>query len=332
MMQQSVKSLQKRVLQLGPDDFESLALEIFRLQAHGNPVYRRYLELVQRDPHTVEQVAQIPFLPIDFFKSHTVRTGTWEPQAVFESSGTGSGIRSRHAVPDVAFYLQVCRLIFESRYGALQDYIVLALLPSYLERGHSSLVLMAQHFMELSGHQLSGFYLNEYEKLVATIDKARLSGKKILLLGVSFALLNLAEQGPFTWPELMVMETGGMKGRRQELIREELHNILCKGFGVSQIYSEYGMTELLSQAYADKEGYFKAPPWLKVYIREINDPFARMAHGRSGGINVVDLANLHSCAFIETADLGIVQQNGSFQVLGRFDHAEARGCNLMLYS
>ncbi len=332
MMQQSVLSLKQRILNVGPDNFEALALEVFQLQAAENRIYRAYLDLLKCKPESVQKLSQVPFLPIDFFKSHRIRTGTWQPQAVFESSGTGSGTRSKHAVPEVAFYLQVCRQIFESHYGSLQDYIMLALLPSYLEREHSSLVLMARHFIELTGHALSGFYLHDHEKLIATVEKAGATGKKVLLLGVSFALLELAEQGPFNWPQLLVMETGGMKGRRQELIREELHAILCKGFGVAQIHSEYGMTELLSQAYAQKNGLFVAPPWMRVYIREINDPFEQLGVGRTGGVNVIDLANFQSCAYIETADLGIMQQNGSFNILGRFDHAEARGCNLMLYS
>lgn len=331
MMDESLTTLPERILNLNPEGFELLALEIFKLQARHNLVYKQYLHHLSFDPLQVARVEDIPFLPIAFFKGHEVKTGNWQAEAVFESSGTGSGIRSMHAVPDVNFYLKVCRQIFENRYGLLQDYIVLALLPSYLERQHSSLVVMAQHFIEESGHQLSGFYLYEYEKLIATVEAAQRSGKKVLLLGVSFALLDLAERGPFKWPELVVMETGGMKGRRQELIRSELHRLLCQGFGVSRIHSEYGMTELLSQAYAAKNGQFIAPPWMRVYIREINDPFEQMAPGRTGGINVVDLANFHSCAFIEASDLGIRHQDGTFEVLGRFDHAEARGCNLMLY-
>ncbi len=331
-MQQFDLTLPQRILSLEPNGFESLALEVFRLQAAQNSVYKQYLQCLKCDPQSVHKIADIPFLPISFFKGHEVKTGAWQAEAVFESSGTGTGARSRHAVPNVRFYLHVTEQVFSTAYGPINDFIVLALLPSYLERQHSSLVLMAQHFMELSGHPLSGFYLYEHTELIATVEKALGTGKKVLLLGVSFALLDLAEQGPFNWQNLVVMETGGMKGRRQELIREELHDILCNAFGVLYIHSEYGMTELLSQAYAGKKGVFIAPPWMQVYIREVNDPFKLLEAGRTGGINVVDLANYSTCSFIETADLGIKHKNGTFEVLGRFDNSEARGCNLMLYS
>nr|WP_224996551.1 acyl transferase [Cesiribacter sp. SM1] len=331
-MQQFDPTLPQRILNLEQNGFESLALEVFRLQAEHNALYRQYLQCLKCDPLSVHKTADIPFLPIGFFKGHEVKTGAWQPEAVFESSGTGTGARSRHAIPGVNFYLEVTEQIFKAAYGPLDEFIILALLPSYLERQHSSLVLMAQHFMELSGHPLSGFYLYEHNELIAAVEKALGTGKKVLLLGVSFALLDLAEQGPFDWKNLIVMETGGMKGRRQELIREELHNILCNAFGVSYIHSEYGMTELLSQAYAARKGLFIAPPWMQVYIREVNDPFKQIAAGRTGGINVVDLANYSTCSFIETADLGLKHENGTFEVLGRFDNSEARGCNLMLYS
>ncbi|AHM59385.1 acyl-protein synthetase [Flammeovirgaceae bacterium 311] len=332
MMQQFDPTLPQRILSLEPNGFELLALEVFRLQAQHNSVYRQFLECLHCKPESVVKIADIPFLPIEFFKRHQVKTGEWQPQAVFESSGTGMGARSRHVVPSLDFYLKVTSHIFEAAYGPLKDFIVLALLPSYLERQHSSLVLMAQHFMELSGHALSGFYLYEHTDLIAAVEESLHTGKKVLLLGVSFALLDLAELGPFNWQNLMVMETGGMKGRRQELIREELHEKLCNAFGVSYIHSEYGMTELLSQAYAKQNGVFIAPPWMQVYIREVNDPFKQIGAGHTGGINIIDLANYSSCSFIETADLGLMHENGTFEVLGRFDNSEARGCNLMLYS
>lgn len=331
MMELQNNALAHRILNLSPEGFEALALEIFRLQARENLLYKSYLSYLRRTPEQVERVQDIPFLPIEFFKGQLVKTGNWVPHTIFESSGTTGGPKSRHAVPGQEFYLRVTQQMFEHTYAPLNDYIVLALLPAYLERQHSSLVLMAQHFIEQTGHSLSGFYLYEHDKLIRSVEAALTTGRKVLLLGVSFALLDLAEKGPFAWQGLQVMETGGMKGRREELIRSELHEILCAGLGVSQIHSEYGMTELLSQAYAKEKGVFVTPPWMRVYTREVNDPFSLDFHGRTGGINIVDLANIHSCAFIETADLGIVHENATFEVLGRFDNAEARGCNLMLY-
>jgi hypothetical protein len=331
-MQALPLTIQQQIRSMRPEEFDSLALAVFQYQAEHNLVYKQYLTHIGCKPGSITAVEQIPFLPIDFFKRHEIKSGQWPTEQVFESSGTGSGTRSRHAVADTAFYRQLSQQIFEEWYAPLQEFIILALLPAYLERQHSSLVLMAQHFIEQSDHPLSGFYLYEYDKLVAGIEQALASGRKVLLLGVSFALLDLAERGPFHWPELMVMETGGMKGRRRELIREELHQALCMGFGVSSVHSEYGMTELLSQAYAKKNGVFLAPPWMRVYIREVNDPFTLIGPGRTGGINVADLANVHSCSFIETADLGLRHDTEQFEVLGRFDTSEARGCNLMLYN
>ncbi|MFP4088916.1 MAG: acyl transferase [Cyclobacteriaceae bacterium] len=315
-------------------NFEAQALSLFRWQAQHNPVYSKYLHFLGVQPSQVSKLEEIPYLPISFFKNHKVLSreiSTKEPSDYFESSGTTGQQTSRHYVEDMAFYLQVCRRGFESVYGSLHEYHVFALLPSYLERQHASLVAMAEHFIKISASSLSGFYLKNYEDLLEQIGLAKQSGRKVLLLGVTFALLELAERGETNLEGVVVMETGGMKGRRKEMIRAELHELLCRGLNVQQIHSEYGMTELMSQAYSEGEGKFYPPPWMRIILRDINDPFHFDNNLRYGGINVIDLANVHSCAFIETQDLGKYhQQNGSFEVLGRFDNTDTRGCNLMV--
>lgn len=313
-----------------PDTFEHLALKTFQRQYEANPVYREYCDHLRIRPGSISDASRIPHLPIQFFKQRKVYCGEAEPEIIFSSSGTTGQITSKHYVSDLAIYEESFRRGFELFYGPVTDYRVLALLPSYLERQGSSLVYMAEDLIKASGHEESGFYLHDLQKLSEQLRSLEAGGKKTLLIGVSFALLDLAEKFPLNLEHTIVMETGGMKGRRKELVREELHQQLRKGLGVQTIHSEYGMTELLSQAYSQGDGIFHCPPWMKVYSRDPEDPFCRQEYGRNGGLNITDLANQDSCAFIATQDLGRVYANGSFEVLGRFDHADIRGCNLMV--
>lgn len=336
-----------------PATFESLALAVFRYQAVHNPVYRAYLSHLNCQPERVDNLRQVPFMPIGFFKTHTVLTGIdtttpahFETTLTFASSGTTGEQTSRHIVPDSALYQAVSTRIFEQMYGPLRDFHILALLPSYLERNNSSLVYMVQQFMAQTGHlqsadlAASGFYLHNHTELTERLTQliGQDDGKKILLIGVTFGLLDWAESSSDVSklgqsPRLIVMETGGMKGRRRELLREEVHEILMEQLGVPTIHSEYGMTELLSQAYSMGKGVFKAGPTMRILLRDINDPFCFYPddYTRTGGINVIDLANLDSCSFIETQDLGqYVGGDGAFRVIGRFDNSDVRGCNLMI--
>lgn len=329
--------------------FEQLALEIFRYQATENPVYRQYLNYLGVNPAKIHRVGQVPCLPISFFKTQRVITGNVKPQLVFESSGTTGQTPSRHYVSDLPFYEAHSKQIFEQMYGGLTEFHVLALLPSYLERNNSSLVYMVQRFIYHSYSPASGFYLKNTVELLKKLEELVQDSRKILLLGVTFGLLDLAESGAsFDFlrdnkDKFVIMETGGMKGRRKELLREEVHTILTVNFGVSSIHSEYGMTELLSQGYSIGDGIFTLPPSMKVLLREVNDPFTYLPSfgiGRksspnqrmkTGGINVIDLANIDSCCFIETQDLGSFTPDYSgFKVLGRFDNSDVRGCNLMV--
>lgn len=333
--------------------FEELALEIFRYQYAHNQVYRRFSDSLSKTPKSVNRLEKIPFLPIEFFKNHVVTTGFTEPQMVFESSGTTSSNTSRHFVSDLPLYEILSRKTFEQMYSPLTDYHIFALLPSYLERNNSSLVYMVQNFIYYSYSNYSGFFLDNVEEMLLKMEEAVKDGRKILLIGVTFALLDLAEsfspqlsaisnQISALGSELIIMETGGMKGRRKEMIREELHKTLTHAFGVNTIHSEYGMTELLSQGYSNGEGLFSLPASMKVLLREVNDPFTYLphfaigekpeaVHQKTGGINVIDLANIDSCSFIETQDLGVYADDYSgFKVMGRFDNSDIRGCNLML--
>jgi phenylacetate-coenzyme A ligase PaaK-like adenylate-forming protein len=311
-------------------EFEQKALDVFRYQAENNKVYKEYLQLLHTNISDVKTVEQIPFLPIEFFKSRTVVSSEMEAKAIFTSSGTTGKFTSRHYVPDLSIYENSFKKGFELYYGPIQDYCVLALLPSYLEREGSSLIYMMEHLIKDSGHSKSGFYLHNHEELVATLKELKQTNQKVLLLGVSFALLDLAEEYQLNLEDVIVMETGGMKGRRKEITREELHAFLCERLGTKQIHSEYGMTELLSQAYSKGNSLFQTPPWMKILIRDTYDPFSYEKQGRTGGVNVIDLANIHSCAFIETKDLGRIHPDGSFEILGRFDHSDIRGCNLLV--
>ena len=309
--------------------FEEMCMRVFRHQANNNKVYQEFIKLLGRRPDQIRKVEQIPFLPIEFFKSRDILSSSQQVETVFTSSGTTGSVPSRHLVTDLSVYRKSFTLGFEHFYGRPEDYVILALLPSYLERGGSSLVFMANELIQLSSSESSGFYLNNMEELAFNLVELDRSGQKILLLGVSYALLDLVALKQFKLENTIVMETGGMKGRRREMVREELHKELKAGFGVDQIHSEYGMTELLSQAYSHGNGIFDCPPWMQVLIRDPEDPFQLLDRKRTGGVNVIDLANFNSCSFIATQDLGRSHEGSLFEIVGRFDHSDIRGCNLM---
>jgi hypothetical protein len=373
---QKADILKQKVLQMLPEDFDALALEIFQYQVENNAVYKKYLQYLQIQVDTIKKIEQIPFLPIEFFKTQIIVSGENTSKITFESSGTTGQNTSKHHVKDPEFYLKVAEQIFERFYGKLTDFQIVALLPSYLERTNSSLVYMVEHFIKKSGNPNSGFYLDDYVGLAKALrgDRREETGEKkiyegeikydlhtpntkplkpkTLLIGVTFGLLDFAESGTDlsflqNADNLIVMETGGMKGRRKELLREEVHEILTKAFHVKTIHSEYGMTELLSQGYSKGEGVFELPVSMKILLRDVNDPFHYISNSRSGGINVIDLANVDSCCFIETKDLGSwftedreessdknnsvqVSDYQKFRILGRFDNSDIRGCNLMI--
>jgi len=310
--------------------FNEVALQVFKHQFENNPVYRSFCDLLYIHPVDVKTIQQIPFLPIQFFKSHEVLSSREQIEETFLSSGTTGSITSKHLVTDISWYKESFTKGFEYFYGAIEDYTVLALLPNYLERTGSSLIYMVDDFIKKSKSPESGFYLNNIDDLAEKLIHLDKKGDKILLIGVSFALLDLIEKHPFQLQNTIVMETGGMKGRRKEITRDELHSLLSKGFGTDKIHSEYGMTELLSQGYSNGDGIFECPPWMQVLIRDTDDPLSTITNSKSGGINVIDLANYNSCSFIATQDLGKVHANGSFSVLGRFDNSDVRGCNLMV--
>lgn len=283
------------------------------------------------DALKVKEITDIPFLPISTFKNHVLKSGEWKEEIIFESSGTTASTPSKHYVKSVELYKKSFSRAFEKFYGNIEEYLVLALLPSYLERKGSSLVLMVDELIKKSAKKESGFFLHNHETLYSILNSLAKKQKKVLLIGVSFGLLDFVEKyQPQANPNLIVMETGGMKGRRKEILRQELHQLLQKGFSVDQIHSEYGMTELLSQAYSKGNGRFETPPWMKVLVRSQDDPLSYESNGRSGALNIIDLANIYSMAFIQTDDLGKSYADGSFEVLGRFDKAAIRGCNLMV--
>ena len=312
-----------------PTQFEALALKVFQFQFIHNAVYNAYCQHLGKSPDNVHTSTDIPFLPISFFKTHSVLSSTKSVATTFTSSGTTGSTPSQHHVVDLDLYRQSCTKAFTAIYGPVESYCVLALLPAYLERKGSSLVYMANDFIAQSKHRDSGFYLYDVKTLHQKLLMLEAEHTKTLLLGVSFALLDLAAQFPTPLQYTTIMETGGMKGRRKEMIREELHASLKKAFSVANIHSEYGMTELLSQAYSQGNGVFTPPPWMKVLTRDTQDPLTLQAHGKTGGLNVIDLANTYSCSFIATQDLGKTYPDGTFSVLGRYDHSEVRGCNLM---
>lgn len=310
--------------------FEKIALKVFRFQHENNKVYREFCNFLNTDVQKVKSLEKIPFLPIQFFKSHSIVSNSNEIQETFTSSGTTGMITSQHLVTDVSLYEQSYRLAFSNFYGNIEDYVILALLPSYLERKGSSLIYMVKDMIELTNNENSGFYLHNYDELISRLIELDSSGQNIILIGVTYALLDLIEKQKFQLKNTIIMETGGMKGKRKEIIREELHDILCKGFGVNSIHSEYGMTELLSQAYSMGEGIFECPNWMQILIRDTEDALTYLDFGKTGGVNVIDLANINSCSFIATQDLGKKYSNNTFEILGRFDNSDIRGCNLMV--
>lgn len=312
----------------GAADFEQRALAVFGFQAAYNPLYREYLSLIGCDPVAVRQLVAIPFLPISFFKTHRVATFEGPGDAVFESSGTTGTVNSKHYVSDLSFYVRSFIEGFQKFYGPPEEYVFLCLLPSYLERRNASLVYMADRFIQQSKYSESGFYLHDFEALAARLKKLKGSGKPVVLLGVSFALLDFAEAFPMDLSGTIVMETGGMKGRRAEWTRGELHQFLMQRWHLPAVHAEYGMTELLSQAYSQGEGVYHCSDTMRVLARDQQDPLTTSVYG-SGCLNIIDLANLHSCAFIATEDLGRVHEDGSFEVLGRIDYSALRGCSLM---
>lgn len=315
---------------LQEEDLEGAALELFRYQYRENELYRAYTDALRIQPEKVRSLLQIPFLPIQFFKTHTVTCGQFTPALVFESSGTTQTVNSRHLVKEAGLYEQSFITAFEQFYGPVQDYVVVGLLPSYLERQHSSLVYMVKEMVQRSGHAASGFYLYEHDKLFTALQELEASGQKTLLIGVTFGLLDFAAAYKLQLENTIVMETGGMKGRREEWTRQEVHAFLMERLGCRSVHAEYGMTELLSQAYSSGQGFFNTPPWMKVLVRDENDPFQLSAARAAGVINVVDLANVYSCAFIATEDIGRLHDNGTFEVLGRLDNSALRGCSLMI--
>jgi phenylacetate-coenzyme A ligase PaaK-like adenylate-forming protein len=323
--------LQNKLFQIDSSEaFEALALDVFRLQAQQNTIYKNYLEAIKIAWQSIDSLKDIPFLPIEFFKTHAVKTGDFEAEVIYTSSGTSGHQTSRHHVSSNALYHETFMKGFRLFYGNPSDYVISALLPSYLERTGSSLIEMTTSLIAATGHADSGFYLHDHERLANNLNKTRQDGRKNLLLGVTFGLLDFAETFTLINPDLIVMETGGMKGRRKEMIREEVAETICSAFGVDKVHSEYGMTELMSQAYSKGDGVFSSPPWMKIMVRDTTDPLFTMPNGH-GALNIIDLANVHSCSFIATQDLGKVQSDGSFEVTGRMDRADVRGCNLLIF-
>lgn len=311
-------------------EFVKTALKIFRFQHENNEVYRKFCDFLNVDPTQIKTLEQIPFLPIQFFKSEKVLSNKNPIEITFTSSGTTGNQTSSHFVTDVSIYEQSYLQGISQFYGNIENYAVLALLPSYLEREGSSLIYMVEDLIRKSNNPESGFYLHNYDELIQKLIRLDNSGQNIILIGVTYALLDLVEKQQFHLKNTIIMETGGMKGKRKEMIREELHSVLQKGFGVDAIHSEYGMTELLSQAYSLGNGIFDCPNWMRILIRDTEDALTFIENGKTGGINVIDLANINSCSFIATQDLGKKYDNGSFEVLGRFDNSDIRGCNLMV--
>ena len=322
----------KRIFSISSEEeFKNISLEVFQFQYENNLVYRNFCKFLKVIPSEVDQLEKIPFLPIQFFKSDKILSSDSSVEKIFTSSGTTGSATSKHYITHLSVYEESFRKGFQHFYGDIRDYVVLALLPSYLEREGSSLIYMAQDLIEKSNDSNSGFYLNNLEelsKILRRLDKS--ATKKILLIGVSFALLDLAEKNQFQLKNTIIMETGGMKGRRKEMIREELHQLLKNGFGSTSIHSEYGMTELLSQAYSKGNGVFECPSWMKILIRDPEDALTYVEPGKTGGMNIIDLANINSCSFIATQDLGKVVDKNSVEILGRFDNSDIRGCNLLV--
>ena len=323
-------SLSKRIFNISnEDEFNSIALEVFEFQYKNISVYKKYVDLVKSQQKSINHYKEIPFLPIDFFKNNNIIADNSNIEKTFLSSGTGNTIRSKHFIQDLELYEQAFTAGYKHFYSDPKDWTILALLPSYLEQGDSSLIYMVENFINKSENPESNYInydLDVFKNLIL-----KLKNKNVLLIGVSYALLELSELDSFNLENWVVMETGGMKGRRKEMVREELHQQLKKAFNVDAIHSEYGMTELLSQAYSKKNGLFKTPPWMKFIVRDFEDPYSLAKINSSGGINIIDLANIYSCSFIETQDIGKEVEKDSFEILGRFDQSEVRGCNLLSF-
>ena len=324
-------NLKKRIFRINDiSEFNALALEIFRHQAKSCPPYKEYIYLTGNDPDKIENPEQIPFLPVSVFKNREVISGNRQTEKIFTSSSTTGMIPARHSVTDLAIYEESFKRTFRLFLGNPSDYTILALLPSYLEREGSSLVYMADILIKESGKPCSGFYLYNYPDLLDTLCLLKNQKSKTILLGVSFALLDFVAGYQVNFPELIVVETGGMKGRGKEISREELHMQIKNGFGVDNVWSEYGMAELMSQAWSQGDGLFKSPPWMGIQIRDLTNPFKRVKEYEKGGVNIIDLANINSCSFIETEDLGMKEAGNTFRVLGRIQNSELRGCNILL--
>lgn len=312
------------------EEFDALALDVFQYQAVNCAVYRSFITALSIQAGQIKHPGEIPFLPIEFFKKHKVISGSDSEEIIFYSSGTGGQFTSRHFVTELALYRESFLQAFNHFYGDIQKYAFLALLPSYLEREGSSLIFMVDELIKRSDKEVSGYFLHDHQRLYDTLHDLKREKTPTFLLGVSYALLDFVENHQIDFPELIVMETGGMKGKRKEIIKPELHSRLCQGFNTPAIHAEYGMTELLSQAYSFGKGAYRCPPWMRVSIRDLNDPFSLLPTGTTGGVNVIDLANLNSCSFLATQDLGKLHRNGTFEILGRFDNSDIRGCNLMV--
>ena len=312
-------------------NFIDTTIDVFNYQYNNNIVYNEYAQLIGRSPNNINDISEIPFLPIEFFKSKRIISGTDKEKEVFLSSGTTGMVQSKHYVTDLDIYKTSFNKSFNLFYGNPEELVILALLPNYLEREGSSLVFMVNELIKQSNNKHSGFYLNNYNELIDKISVLNnKESKTVILIGVSYALLDLPIQNSDIFNNVIIMETGGMKGKRKEMTKKELHSVLQNKFKVNCIHSEYGMTELLSQAYSKGNGLFETPPWMKILIRDTYDPFKYLTHSKSGGINIIDLANLNSCSFIETKDIGKLHKNNQFEVLGRFDNSDIRGCNLLI--
>jgi phenylacetate-coenzyme A ligase PaaK-like adenylate-forming protein len=324
-----VEEFVNNIFSVTPECFTRHALKVFNYQYTHNQVYQDWVKAFGVNPSSIQSINDIPYLPVSFFKSHNVVSGKFEPQVVFESSGTTQNVNSRHQIKDIDLYRRSFIEGFEKFYGNINNWCIVALLPSYLERTGSSLVMMVDELIKLSAHDNSGFYLYDFQRLASTLQELENRKQKTLLMGVTFALLDFAEQFPMQLRFTTVMETGGMKGRRKEMIRQEVHSVLSEKLGVELVHSEYGMTELLSQGYSSGEGVFRTVPWMKILLRDEDDPLSIKQKGR-GLINVIDLANIYSCSFLATDDVGTLYSDGSFEVLGRFDDSDIRGCSLMV--
>jgi hypothetical protein len=324
------KSFMSQLYPVNDGTFGDIALKLFRFQAENNHVYKTFIRFLALKPDKIHSINEIPFLPISFFKSHEIKTANWTPERIFRSSGTTGQTTSSHPIADVSFYHRHAVKCFEEQFGDVTDYHFLALLPSYLERNDSSLVSMMQYFIDESRSPFSGFYLKDIERLLTDVKKLKSEKKKTVVWGVTFALVDLGEKHHPDLSHCLVFETGGMKGRREEMTRIELHAILKSHFNLDKIYSEYGMTELMSQAYTKGHMLFYPSKSMKIIGRDMSDPLEKGVFGQTAGLNVIDLANIHSVAFIETEDIGKVYKDGSFEVLGRLDNSDVRGCNLLI--